>query len=76
MRAWLESRNNNNSTTTTAAPPQQQEKHMRAWLESRDGVHASFEITFYPARFDVPRGSILPLGDTTKWCVINELIHY
>ena len=48
---------------------------MRAWLEARDGRHAWFDIVFYPARFDVPRGSIVPLGDTTKWCGVARTDH-
>ena len=55
---------------------------MRTWLSERDGAVAPFEIRFYPARFDVMRGSILPLGDTTRWvgsscdlCVLEEPEH-
>ena len=44
-----------------------QEQLMRTWLSERDGAVAPFDIRFYPARFDVMRGSILPIGDTTRW---------
>ena len=67
----------------TFADPRAQEEAMREWLQHRDGEHASFRICFYPARYDVVRGSILPLGDTTKWtgpgnkdlCVLEEPEH-
>ena len=64
------------------AAPDAQEQLMRTWLSERDGAEAPFEIRFYPARFDVMRGSILPLGDTTRWvgsscdlCVLEEPEH-
>ena len=64
------------------ATPDAQEQLMRTWLSERDGAVAPFEIRFYPARFDVMRGSILPLGDTTRWvgsscdlCVLEEPEH-
>jgi digalactosyldiacylglycerol synthase len=52
----------------TFSSPAEQEAHIREWLEERDGPHQRFEIRFYPARYDLVRGSILPLGDTTKFC--------
>ena len=64
--------------------PRAQEVAMREWLQHRDGEHAPFRIAFYPARYDVVRGSILPLGDTIKWtgvgnkkdlCVLEEPEH-
>jgi len=64
------------------AAPDTQEQLMRTWLSERDGAVAPFDIRFYPARFDVMRGSILPLGDTTRWvgsscdlCVLEEPEH-
>jgi len=67
----------------TFATPDEQEKNMREWLLARDGEHHDFEVRFYPARLDLVRGSILPLGDTTKWlgngtrdlCVLEEPEH-
>ena len=66
----------------TFGTPAEQEAFMRAWLQERDGSHAGFAIRFYPARYDVVRGSILPLGDTTRYigehrarndvCVLEE----
>ena len=55
---------------------------MREWL-AENGEQANFEVCFYPARYDEARGSILPLGDTTKWtgdgardlCVLEEPEH-
>ena len=63
--------------------PAAQEQHMRKWLSARDGQAIDFKITWYPARYDHTRGSILPLGDTTKWidddtrdvCVLEEPEH-
>ena len=63
--------------------PAAQEALMREWLMTRDGEHRPFVIRFYPARYDVVRGSILPLGDTTRWmgdqrrelCVLEEPEH-
>ena len=64
------------------ATPVEQEQWMREWLAARDGQSSSFRITWYPARYDHVRGSILPLGDTTKWlgenrdlCVLEEPEH-
>jgi digalactosyldiacylglycerol synthase len=72
--------------------PEEQEAHMRDWLAGRQRAaggtpHAHFEVRFYPARYDVARGSILPLGDLTRWtsqvmgacahdlCVLEEPEH-
>ncbi|KAL3930607.1 MAG: hypothetical protein SGPRY_001467 [Prymnesium sp.] len=52
---------------TTFSTPDEQESYVREWLAERDGNHAPFEIRFYPARYDLERGSILPLGDSTRW---------
>jgi len=49
------------------ATPAAQEAAMRAWLAERDGASATFRLRWYPARYDLVRGSILPLGDATKW---------
>ena len=67
------------------ATPALQEAQMQEWLEARDGEHRPFQIKFYPARYDIVRGSILPLGDLTKWsadekaardlCVLEEPEH-
>ena len=51
----------------TFGTPAEQEQCMREWLSARDGQQGSFAITWYPARYDHTRGSILPLGDTTRW---------
>ena len=47
--------------------PAEQEAHMRAWLLARAGLRVPFKITFYPGRYDHERGSILPLGDITRY---------
>ena len=63
--------------------PAEQELAMLKWLAARDGEGAPFQISWYPARYDHARGSILPLGDATKWlgtgrkdlCVLEEPEH-
>jgi digalactosyldiacylglycerol synthase len=63
--------------------PYEQVALMRQWLLSHDGTKRPFEIRFYPARYDILRGSILPLGDATNWvtsgprdlCVLEEPEH-
>jgi len=65
------------------ATPEEQERHIRAWLQERGGVKADFKLRFYPARYDLDRGSILPLGDITRVfaedecdiCVLEEPEH-
>jgi len=65
------------------ADPQAQERHIRLWLAERGGVRADFRLRFYPARYDLDRGSILPLGDVTGCfeagecdvCVLEEPEH-
>lgn len=63
--------------------PEDQEAHIRVWLHQRGGVKADFKLRFYPARYDLDRGSILPLGDITRVfsesesdiCVLEEPEH-
>ena len=64
--------------------PAEQEEHIRAWLRARAGLRGdSFEITFYAGRYDADRGSILPIGDITRFiesshcdvCVLEEPEH-
>lgn len=63
--------------------PEEQERHIRGWLQDRGGVKADFKLRFYPARYDLDRGSILPLGDITRVfsddecdiCVLEEPEH-
>ena len=41
---------------------------MREWLRTRAGLrHTDFTITFYAGRYDTDRGSILPVGDITRF---------
>jgi len=63
--------------------PAEQERHIRAWLHERAGMRATFRLDFYPGRYDTERGSILPLGDITRFfetgesdiCVLEEPEH-
>ena len=53
--------------------PAEQEKHIRAWLSERAGLPGdSFRLAFYPGRYDIERGSILPLGDITRLFDLDE----
>jgi len=61
----------------------EQDAYMRRWLVERAGVKDDIRILFYPGRYDHERGSILPLGDITKFfdpdesdvCVLEEPEH-
>jgi len=63
--------------------PTEQDAFMRKWLQEKGKVTADFKILFYPGRYDGERGSILPLGDITKFfdadecdiCVLEEPEH-
>jgi digalactosyldiacylglycerol synthase len=64
--------------------PAEQEQHIRKWLSERAGLPGdNFRLGFYPGRYDVERGSILPLGDITRLfdpdeadiCVLEEPEH-
>ena len=64
--------------------PSEQEDHIRSWLRERAGLSdAEFELRFYPSRYDMERGSILPLGDISRFideewgdiCVLEEPEH-
>ena len=61
--------------------PAEQEQHIRKWLSERAWLPGdNFRLGFYPGRYDVERGSILPLGDITRLfdpdeadiCVLEE----
>ena len=52
----------------TFSCPAAQEAAMRLWLKERGGHDGNFGVLWYPARFDITRGSILPIGDPTKFC--------
>lgn len=47
--------------------PEEQEDYVRKWAEKRTGFESNFKVTFYPARYAVEKGSILPVGDPTKY---------
>ena len=64
--------------------PPEQEQHIRSWLQDKAGLPGdNFRIGFYPGRYDIERGSILPLGDITRLfdaeesdiCVLEEPEH-
>ncbi|EPS63489.1 hypothetical protein M569_11293, partial [Genlisea aurea] len=46
--------------------PHEQESHVRHWVEQRAGFKSDFAIRFYPARFSVPKRSIIATGDLTE----------
>lgn len=63
--------------------PAEQETHIRNWLQQHGGMSADFKFIFYPSRYDTERGSLLPLGDITRFfekdecdiCVLEEPEH-
>jgi len=63
--------------------PEEQEAHIREWISRRGGLRSDFRLAFYPGRYDIERGSILPLGDITRFfehdesdiCVLEEPEH-
>ena len=70
------------------AEPNEQLEHMHAWLLERAGLTKRsldnrLSLRFYPGRYDGERGSILPLGDITRFidpsetdiCVLEEPEH-
>ncbi len=52
--------------------PDEQIAYIRRWLRERGGVQAAFRLVFYPGRYDAERGSILPLGDITRYFAAHE----
>jgi digalactosyldiacylglycerol synthase len=51
--------------------PEQQIQHIRGWLAGRVGFEPTFAIHFYPGRYAIDKGSIVPVGDITA-CVPAE----
>ena len=63
--------------------PAAQREHVERWLDERARLPMDFELKFYASRYDAARGSILPLGDLTRYftdeesdvCVLEEPEH-
>jgi digalactosyldiacylglycerol synthase len=51
--------------------PEQQKQHIRDWLTGRVDFEPNFDIHFYPGRYAIDKGSIVPVGDVTE-CVPQE----
>eukprot|EP00227_Mantoniella_beaufortii_P021441 CAMPEP_0197585326 /NCGR_PEP_ID=MMETSP1326-20131121/7652_1 /TAXON_ID=1155430 /ORGANISM="Genus nov. species nov., Strain RCC2288" /LENGTH=544 /DNA_ID=CAMNT_0043149813 /DNA_START=172 /DNA_END=1806 /DNA_ORIENTATION=+ len=51
--------------------PEQQRAHIRQWLMGRVDFEPTFDIHFYPGRYAIDKGSIVPVGDVTE-CVPEE----
>jgi len=51
----------------TFSSPKEQEAYIRNWLEERVGFKTDFKISFYPAKFQKERRSIVPAGDTSQF---------
>ena len=60
----------------TFSSPAEQEKYVRAWVEKRTGFDCNFKVTFYPGRYASEKGSILPVGDPTKYIPDSEVRPY
>eukprot|EP00891_Asterochloris_glomerata_P002161 jgi/Astpho2/2161/e_gw1.00040.194.1_t len=52
--------------------PEQQEAYVREWAQKRTGFKSNFRVTFYPGRYAAEKGSILPVGDPTKYIADHE----
>ncbi|CAL8467905.1 g7443 [Coccomyxa elongata] len=46
--------------------PEEQEGCMREWVKQRTGLSPSFDIVWYPGRYDRTMLGIFPVGDLTK----------
>ena len=51
--------------------PEQQREYIRQWLRGRVDFEPTFDIHFYPGRYAIDKGSIVPVGDVTE-CVPEE----
>lgn len=56
---------------TVFEKPEQQEEHIRGWLAGRVDFEVKFDIIFYPGRYAIDKGSIVPVGDITE-CVAKD----
>lgn len=52
--------------------PDQQKAHIRDWLAGRVDFDPSFDIHFYPGRYAIDKGSIVPVGDVTQYVPEEE----
>ena len=57
----------------TFANPGEQETYVRNWVQKRTGFDCNFRVTFYPGRYASEKGSILPVGDPTKYIPDSEV---
>ena len=54
------------------ASPEDQADFVKGWVENRVGFPADFNIKFYPGRYAYDKGSILGVGDITKYIPDSE----
>jgi len=52
--------------------PKEQEEYIRKWAAKRTGRDSFFKVAFYPGRYAVDKGSILPVGDPTEYIPEHE----
>ena len=52
--------------------PEQQKAYIRSWLTGRVDFQPTFNIHFYPGRYAIDKGSIVPVGDVTEYVPEEE----